>query len=534
MVLHKSLLILLTLILVSTTSVVAGDLTSELGWEPIVPGIDFQEYQLPDPNNVFVVRMDRTNLTATLDSTIGQGSLAGGYETVSSMYARYDQALNYWGGGSDSPNWGMRNQVIVAINGSYFDKNLAMPQGGMVYSGWYAKRFDDKSTGPGPSFAWKLDRSAFIGPCFDHDPDKQLIYYPAMYSSQPITQVNIPRGPNQLTLFTPQYASRTGTDNTGVEVVVEMSRPTMILPSPAYASGVVRKVFVNQGNNLIPFNSVVLSATGTPAQVLLENAQVGSEVRISQEIASYEYDCVTPSPLSWTKTYASIQGAYFYLRNWQIFDYDYDRGATERNPRTAVAYNDQFIYFIVVDGRDRYHSVGMTVNELAVFTRDYLSAPWAVTEDGGGSSTMVIDGVVVNNTYCNIYSCSWKYQTFLPQVSHSGDKNKAILPGLTIIRSPAGIERVVANGMVMLIAQPAEYSGTFTPGESVSTMTNAELRLGPGTNYASFTTLPAGSQGSIESQVNSLYGVLAKGSYWWYVNFSGTKGWIAETNLITP
>ena len=36
----------------------------------------------------------------------------------------------------------------------------------MVQSGWYAKRFDD--LGGGSGFAWKLDRSAFIGECVDH------------------------------------------------------------------------------------------------------------------------------------------------------------------------------------------------------------------------------------------------------------------------------------------------------------------------------------------------------------------------------
>ena len=69
----------------------------------------------------------------------------------------------------------MRNQVVVAINGSYFDWNNGIPQGGQVHSGWYSKRYDNMGGWSG--FAWKLDRSAFIGECVFHRPEKQFITY---------------------------------------------------------------------------------------------------------------------------------------------------------------------------------------------------------------------------------------------------------------------------------------------------------------------------------------------------------------------
>jgi hypothetical protein len=308
----------------------------------------------------------------------------------------------------------------------------------------------------------------------------------------------------------------------------------MILPAPAYASGIVRQIRIGEGNSLIPFNSIVLSASGTAAQTLVENVQVGSEVRVSQEITSYEYDCSTPLPLSWTKTYASIQGAFFFLKDGQIRQFD-DPGATERNPRTAIAYNDQYIFFVVVDGRDLYHSVGMTINELALFARDTLGATSGVAQDGGGSSTMVINGQVVNNTYCNNYSCNWKYATSLPLVARNSHNGQSVLPIVSdIISSPAGIERAVGNGILMVIAQPGVYSATFIPGNPVITTVDTEVRLGPGTNYASFTSLPKGTHGSIVEQMNGLDGVLAKSTYWWYVNFAGVTGWVPEGALANP
>ena len=366
MVLRHSVLWLLLLVLVSSGSVSAAAPAEQPGWDFVAPGIEYQEYQLPDPNNVFVVRMDRANPTVTLESMIAQGKISEGKETVSDMVARYDQALNYWGGSANPPTWGMRSQAVVGINGSYFNLNNGVPQGGQVQSGWYAKRFDD--LGGWSGFAWRLDRSPFIGECVFHQPDKQLITYPATANTQAITGVNRQRDADELIVFTPQYNSRTGTSNSGVEVVVEMERPTLILPAPAYAKGFVRQIHNGDGNSLIPFNAIVLSASGTAAQSLLANVQVGSEIRVSQEITSYLADCSTPYALSWTKTYASIQGAFFFLKAGQIRDFA-DPGATERNPRTAILYDDQYIYFLVVDGRDVYHSVGMTIHELALFAR---------------------------------------------------------------------------------------------------------------------------------------------------------------------
>jgi hypothetical protein len=529
MVYRNSLRWLFLYVLVFTSSVSAAAPQEDPLWDLIAPGIEYRKFQLPDPNNVFVVRMDRNNPGVTLESSIAQGKLSAGKETVSSMVTRYDQALNFWGGSANPPTWGMRNQVVVGINGSYYDLGSGIPQGGQVQSGWYVKRYDD--LGGWSGFAWKLDRSAFIGECVFHNPQKQLVTYPATTNTQQITHVNTPRDADELILFTPQYNSRTGTSSSGVEVVVEMTRPTMILPAPAYASGFVRQIHNGEGNNLIPFNSIVLSASGTAAQTLLANVNVGSEIRISQEITSYEDDCSTPYSPNWTKTYASIQGAFFFLKNGQIRTFG-DPGATERNPRTVIAFNEQYIFFIVVDGRDVYHSVGMTINELALFARDILGATWGVAQDGGGSSTMVINGLVVNNTYCNIFGCQWKYATYLPLVNRNSQEGQSVhLAESDIISSPAGIERAVGNGMLMVIAQPKVNSTTFMPGDSVTTINDTEVRLGPGTNYAGFSSVPKGTHGSIEAQMNGLDGVLAKSTYWWYVDFGGVIGWVPEGAL---
>ena len=51
---------------------------------------------------------------------------------------------------------------------------------------------------------------------------------------------------------------------------------------------------------------------------------------------------------------------------------------------------------MVVDGRQERLSVGMTLPELARLLKD-KGAHHAYNLDGGGSSTMVVDGAVVNS-----------------------------------------------------------------------------------------------------------------------------------------
>ena len=67
-----------------------------------------------------------------------------------------------------------------------------------------------------------------------------------------------------------------------------------------------------------------------------------------------------------------------------------------RNPRTAVGVTaDRKLLLVVVDGRQPGYSAGMTLRELAQLMSD-LGAVEAVNLDGGGSSEMVVNGLVAN------------------------------------------------------------------------------------------------------------------------------------------
>jgi len=66
---------------------------------------------------------------------------------------------------------------------------------------------------------------------------------------------------------------------------------------------------------------------------------------------------------------------------------------TDTHPRTAIGYskNGRILYLVVVDGRQPLYSEGMTLAELANLMIS-LGAQFAMNLDGGGSSTMVVEG----------------------------------------------------------------------------------------------------------------------------------------------
>lgn len=452
-------------------------------WQSVAPGIDYQKFSASGPNNVFVTRMDRDDPDCTIDSCIAQGKLVSGLETVSGMASRYEDTIGYWG-----QTWGVRYDVVAAINGDGFSSD--QPTNGQIISGWYAKRFNEFWGG---GFVWTLNKTTFLAECVRHIGSKNILSYPATGQTQNINGINSTRGTDQLIIYTPQWDYRTPARTTGAEVLVKLTTPMLIKPTPNYVTGTVLEIRPNQGSTLIPFDGVVLSGDGAAATKLTSNVSVGAEVRISQEITHYQADCSTPGAGDLTKTYSCIgYMSQVFLRDGIVYD---DDPPSPREPRTAVAYNDDYIFFVVCDGRSGI-SVGMTYPELGNFCLNTLGATHGINQDGGGSSTLWVDGEVKN------------YPSGPPT---------------------AGVERPVANGLMMIRVYPKEHSAAFETNDLIEAPGGAQLRVGPGTNYGILTTVAAGAQGTIVA--DSLNGVLAKGQYWWKCDFGTESGWVAQSSL---
>ena len=493
---------------------VTSDAAASATWTQVATGIDFREFNLSDPNNVFVARFDRANKDIALESSIGQGRLSGGLETVSSMASSYEQSISYWG-----QAWGGRNDVVVAINGSFFPGS-GVPNRGVVHSGWYAKRHDDFENGSG--FFWKLDRQAYVGECVQHVAANQSIENLTSGFDMKFQGINIDRGTDELVIYTPQFDTSTQTSSGGTEIVLSMSRPDVIIPAPGMALGTIMDIRKSQGDSSIAFDQLVLSGDGLQADKLASSAnfQVGDQIGISQSIKHFEADCVTTqNSADWTKAFASVGGSFHFLKEGFIQSFS-DPGANSPAPRTAIVFNDDYIYFIVVDGRDPGISEGMTMADLGLFSRDTLGALEGIAQDGGGSSTMVINDEVVNNTFCNNNFCSRR--VYLPIVTGDGT-------GSARIMTTVDHQRAVANGMMMVMIEPADFSGTYSASQSIELTSSANLRLGPGINYGILDSFGSGTDGSILE--HALNGIRATTEHWWYVSIGGKSGWIAEADF---
>ena len=69
---------------------------------------------------------------------------------------------------------------------------------------------------------------------------------------------------------------------------------------------------------------------------------------------------------------------------------------TERHPRSAIGWDQRYLYLVEVDGRQDKLSVGMTLEELASYLAK-LGCTEAMNLDGGGSATLWCDGRVRNS-----------------------------------------------------------------------------------------------------------------------------------------
>jgi hypothetical protein len=375
--------------------------------------------------------------------------------------------------------------------------------GAIAHGGWQAKEYD--AWGGFSGFGWKTNRTPFIGGCVWQKPADQFATLQPSGTQINIDGINIARASGAFVIYTPQYNVKTPTFTAGTEVLVQMQRPMIIARGADSPVGTVKQVWQNSGSHYIPFDCVVLSADGTKGTQLYGSAVVGQAVSISQRIYDYnEPDtcgnngCSSNTGLDWSNTYSSVGVHFRFVENGAVRVPDAVChpgyiGDVNRNPLTIIAYNASYIYFVVCDGRKPGVSIGMGLEEMGHWCIDNLQATDAVALDGGGSSEMIVNGVIKN------------------------------VPS-------DGAERAVVNGVVMANVAPKLTSSVFSAGSTVTTNTaSVYLRVGPGTNYGSITTLANGTAGTVVA--HSLNGVYAKGYYWWQCTFGSNTGWVAESYL---
>ncbi|HOB75143.1 MAG TPA: phosphodiester glycosidase family protein [Phycisphaerae bacterium] len=472
--------------------------TCALGqWTEVAAGIGYRQMDLPGPLKVFVVRGDRSQDTWIIDTMTSRGTIRGGRETVPDMVQRYD----------DSITWdGRRYEIKAAINGEYFNPRTGYSFSGQVMAGWYAKRFTDDGGMSG--FFWTTDRRCAIGGDVRNGPKFQRVIF-ANGAHMNINAFNDQRGKDELALYTSHWDATTGTSDDGVEVLVRMDEPIAVNPPLPGNRGVILKVVQGKGAMPIPFDCVVLSATGTAVPRLLEHARTGSEVHFDMRLQDVGVEGIGLKPAEWRDVWSSLASVQNLLidgtvsRHWEakaarLAAEGKPHGSVVKAPRTAIAFNEKSVFFVVIDGRSK-ESVGMTFTETAEFCKNELQADYAVMQDGGGSSTLWLEGKVRN----------------VPS-DLSRDKKRNVL-------------RPVANGYLLARVHPAEFSKVFRAGSNVVAKADIELKLGPGDQYGPAGKMTTGASGQVIQ--HRLAGVRARGTHWWLIKVQDVEGWAPERSL---
>ena len=190
--------------------------------------------------------------------------------------------------------------------------------------------------------------------------------------------VNCERGENSLILYNSYFGATTGTNDFGVEVVVE--------------DGLITEIFYDKGNNAIPAGGYVISAHGTAAE-FLKTMHVYDLISINQSIVSEDANFNDIPTVIGAGPRLVMDGKIFVTADAEQFPKDIRVG---RAPRSAVGVNQYGDYILaVVDGRQA-HSKGCTLQEWAEILLNEFGAFNAINLDGGGSTELIVKDNLVN------------------------------------------------------------------------------------------------------------------------------------------
>lgn len=193
--------------------------------------------------------------------------------------------------------------------------------------------------------------------------------------------INRERKADDVVVYSPEFGATTKTNAEGLELVV--------------IKGVITTIAEGVGNAVIPRNGYVISVSGSRKDAMLSAARDSSTLTlvrtwdgIPQEFQKdrTRLDIVTGVPQLVRSGSVDI--------TWEL-EKSNRAFVDTRHPRTAVArLKDGKFLFLTADGRTE-QSAGLGLEDLAAYLVE-LGATDAINLDGGGSTTMYLNGRIVN------------------------------------------------------------------------------------------------------------------------------------------
>lgn len=323
-------------------------------------GVVHRTYTRTAPAEVVNVAHIKSDAPFELRAVPAMGGVGNGLERTSSICKRVGCAL--------------------AVNGDFWRPGTDLPIGGVVSRG---RLLRTPSTDHAQVTIAK-DGTLRTGPL-------RLVasLIPEDLRPMTIAAVNRPPRGNEIVLFTPAAGPSTRTKKGTVEVEVRADKGKNVLNLARTIVVRVAQRGSEWGNMPIPPGGAVVSGTGRGGRLLKDLLQ-----RIRADRTSPETLLRLESRPSAVE---SIGGSPVLVRNGKLLPRPEDTAFVRgRHPRTLIGWTKSGeVLLVTVDGRQAERSAGMTLVEAGRFMRS-LGAIEAVNLDGGGSTTFVSRGQVVN------------------------------------------------------------------------------------------------------------------------------------------
>lgn len=311
------------------------------------------------PWSVHILKLDRSSLEYELDTVLAKDVIIG-METLTDQMKSFPTNIG---------------RPVGAINGDFYRSGRNSyegdPEGIQITHG-------ELVSGPSGRACFWID--AFGQPRMDEVLSQFRVTWPD--GSGMKMGLNEERAKDAIVLYTPRLGAATRTRN-GREYILEPVSKDHWLPLRV---GTRWKASVREvretGNAELAAGTMVLSV-GPNLFSSVPSLKVGDVIEISTATTPDMTDCKT----------AIGGGPRLVIDGKPTGGW---RSPNDRHPRTAVGWNNDYLYLVLVDGRQPGMSMGMSFTELA----DYfvkLGCTTAVNLDGGGSASMWLLGQTVSS-----------------------------------------------------------------------------------------------------------------------------------------
>lgn len=290
---------------------------------------------------------------------------------------RLAQGMDEIAGAETTSSMAARHGAVAAINGGYF-RTTGIARGEPVGVLSIRGRILSEPVRDRAALLLRDDRNSLKTAFSRVSANAELIFN--RRTQIDIDGFNRPREKDELIVYTPEFHRTTLTGPDGIEITVRGGR--------------IVDLRDGEGSRPVPHDGMILSASGSKADKLRSIVRPGGRVDVRTRLrtdpdAGFEPDFILGGGPRLIAEGRSVIAA-------DASSYAEAFYAT-RHPRTAIGRRaDGRLVLVTVDGRQPALSVGMSIPELAALMLE-LGCTEAMNLDGGGSTTMVAGGRIVNS-----------------------------------------------------------------------------------------------------------------------------------------